>query len=360
MRCSRYALARTLLQHVYSGYQKGKLNTQSSETFELHEEDPEQSEDRGFYNTVSLSSLRKQDESILHMQKTKEARPTQKNPSQILSTEKLEGSLTNKFIPVNNPYLTQHSSNTSLFASVNKKIDHTLSYPNTDVTISDPPDQLQTSPFKSTQFGSACMAAIPQTKNIAHTIAQARNPRAAKEHFWENSGRYRDSKNLTPKQQKLCQKRLNDVVLKEIMMQFQLYKDEERVIPLHLTKINSSLCDETIEYIGQKGGLLKFVTDRPRYFRIKKVKRSGGWYVTTSVDACEKFAGNFSRKIKTTVYEEVDSQCLEKVNLLDEVLDTTSKTEHLSSDACEEEEGEESEAELQEGSIPEIREEEVS
>ena len=100
-------------------------------------------------------------------------------------------------------------------------------------------------------------------------------------------------------------KRINDGIMKEIMKQFRLHDNGEKIVPLHLTEINAALSDEVREHLAMKGGLLRFMKDRRAFFRLKKMQKQGGYYITTHVHIRERFAGNLKRTNKVSIFSSI-------------------------------------------------------
>ena len=97
------------------------------------------------------------------------------------------------------------------------------------------------------------------------------------------------------KSEKKSTKKLIDCVMREIMVHFRMSRNGEKIVPIHLTELNSKLSDVALEFLATKGGLLRFLKDRNPFFRIKKMIKQGGYYVTTHVHVCERFGGLLDR-----------------------------------------------------------------
>uniref|UniRef100_A0A7S4KI96 Uncharacterized protein n=1 Tax=Paramoeba aestuarina TaxID=180227 RepID=A0A7S4KI96_9EUKA len=313
-------LTRLNLQQVYSGYQQGSSCAQCSDDFELYDEDPKKSDNQSFYEASTLGSLRlEKNESTVESCSAADLKLSKTSTESTINES-------SSFIPTKNPYATPSAVQTVLSCAVHD-YDTRKNLPLNalvDSTLQPTSSELRPSPFRSTTFGASCLSAITDKHGLSNAITLAMKPKGSKMSF--EKLRLTAKSSSDPRKQKLQQKKLNDLIIKEIMMLFRLYKDQQSVIPLHLTKITSELSDDALEYIGEKGGLRKFLNDRPKFFRLKKMERRGGWYVTTSIDICERFAGNFQRSIAST-FDEETSSCFDEMSRDDETPESFTKAQ---------------------------------
>ena len=305
MHQSTFVLTRVYSHQSYTGYQRNKQCSQKDKHIELYDEDLSVKKKGLLYNAVSVCSLKRLDKCLsqeikLEKEKREITGEKRNSPDKIKlfkESEKIDSPVFCANLPFLSPQREVTQSNLYTLPGVQPKNKVTLEKEKNQLLCST--TELQPSPFASTAFGEKCTRNFITMNTTRDAISSAMN--------WGKSGtshknKAKSSEKGTPHDQNVSQKRLNDFIVKEILTQFRLYKDEERIIPIHLTKISENLCDETMEFLAKKGGLLKFIKDRPKFFRIKQVAKSGGWYVTASIDVCERFAGNFHRNSQRSVY----------------------------------------------------------
>ena len=159
----------------------------------------------------------------------------------------------------------------------------TTSEPNGLNTKSQSVTTLQPSPFAQSAFGEKMKAAFREVHSISTTAHALRSSSSLRKPISKNLKSKSDISDMTR------EKKMNAMITSDIVGQFRLHADNKRIIPMHLTRVNQNLSRTTIEHLGNRGGLLKFLRDRPQFFRLMKIENNGGWYVTIGFDIFKRF-----------------------------------------------------------------------